>query len=421
MANVDRMRAHVAAYTEWCRSRGQASTATGLIAHLRSLARNEQDAQASIADATAVNVSTWHSSKGLEWPITILYDLHKKYDGNPMGVHVVSNFDAFDVNNPLANRELRYWPYPYGKKSSNVPFLDKLATTPEKTAADLWEDQQERRVLYVAWTRARDRVVLAGPPDELDTSKMLALVSDKNGRLISEPKDDQETVWAGCKIDLAKREPAPLTNAAAAATPSSAIVPTGPGVFAPATASPSGIEVVGHVGRVEPLGGHLQFSGDPVMTALGDAVHGFFAADRQTLSDAERESIIAALLSGWGVAGALLPAEVVAASDRLYHFVEREWSGAKWYREWTLTDRTNEGTAISGTADLVLGTDEGWIVIDHKSFPGTKEEATTRVAKYGGQLAAYADALAHATELPVLSTWIHLPIVGLMVEVQPSG
>ncbi len=36
-----------------------------------------------------------------------------------------------------------------------------------------------------------------------------------------------------------------------------------------------------------------------------------------------------------------------------------------------------------------------------------------------GDRAAYAGALAVATEMPVLSLWVHFPVVGLAVEVAP--
>lgn len=68
-----------------------------------------------------------------------------------------------------------------------------------------------------------------------------------------------------------------------------------------------------------------------------------------------------------------------------------------------------------GTADLVLHTPPGFILIDHKSFPGTLESARERAATYSGQLAAYARAIERATREPVLSTWIHLPLLGAVV------
>ena len=64
------------------------------------------------------------------------------------------------------------------------------------------------------------------------------------------------------------------------------------------------------------LGTRLPFTGTPDMVAVGEAVHGFFAADRPEAAPALREALAARLLRSWGVA-ALSPADVVEGADRL--------------------------------------------------------------------------------------------------------
>jgi ATP-dependent exoDNAse (exonuclease V) beta subunit len=80
--------------------------------------------------------------------------------------------------------------------------------------------------------------------------------------------------------------------------------------------------------------------------------------------------------------------------------------------------RLPTGTVLAGTADLVARVPGGLALIDHKTFPGSPAAALARLPRYAGQLAAYADALEAATNLPVISLWIHLPVVGHMVEIR---
>ena len=86
-------------------------------------------------------------------------------------------------------------------------------------------------------------------------------------------------------------------------------------------------------------------------------------------------------------------------------------------REWPVLRRLPEGTVLRCVADLVLDTEEGLVLFDHKSFPGNREQAAERAAEYAGQLAAYGNALTQATGKPIVDAFIHLPVSGLVVPV----
>jgi ATP-dependent exoDNAse (exonuclease V) beta subunit len=78
---------------------------------------------------------------------------------------------------------------------------------------------------------------------------------------------------------------------------------------------------------------------------------------------------------------------------------------------------TNEmGQRIEGFIDMLVETSNGWILIDHKSFPGKRSEWSTEAVSYSGQLALYHEAL-NKLKLPVVSMWIHFAVGGGLVEV----
>lgn len=79
------------------------------------------------------------------------------------------------------------------------------------------------------------------------------------------------------------------------------------------------------------------------------------------------------------------------------------------------THRNAEGQRITGFIDLVLITDQGAVIIDHKSYPGSN--AAERAVSYSGQLAAYREAVS-AQGLAVNSSWIHFCTQGRLVEIQ---
>jgi ATP-dependent exoDNAse (exonuclease V) beta subunit len=161
----------------------------------------------------------------------------------------------------------------------------------------------------------------------------------------------------------------------------------------------------------------IQVKGDDGMRDFGEAVHGFLAADRLAHSADEREAMAEGLLKRWNVAGAIETADLLVVSERLTTWVEANWPGARWRREWPVEQRLEGGTILRGTADLVLETEVGFVLIDHKSFPGSREQAERRAVEYAGQLAAYAGVLEAASGTAMLGSYIHLPVSGLMVQV----
>ena len=87
------------------------------------------------------------------------------------------------------------------------------------------------------------------------------------------------------------------------------------------------------------------------------------------------------------------------------------------FQEWPIRHRLPDGSVVRGFVDLVIEIDEGLVVIDHKSFPGTLTDEHKKVQEYAGQLGVYGEALAAAEGKPVLAGYIHLPVSGEMVEV----
>ena len=82
--------------------------------------------------------------------------------------------------------------------------------------------------------------------------------------------------------------------------------------------------------------------------------------------------------------------------------------------------RLKTGSTLRGVADLVLETRAGYVVIDHKSFPGNRDKAVEKAASHAGQVLAYAEAIRAATGRPVAGAWIHLPVAGLVAPVEAS-
>ena len=415
LANMEALRSHAVQYISGCDSGGTGCTVAGLVAYLVNLAENESDSQGVDEDDHAVVVTTWHKAKGLEWPIVVLFPLSRKDPAmRALGINVQTDQPKPKLSDPLAGRWIRFWPNPYDSRNNNMPFHARLSVHPATKAAELQAEREDLRLLYVGWTRARDRVVLAGRNGDI-TSDLLQLLRDKKGQLVSEP-DQPVLSWAGQKVRVVIRDAAQLPAQVRRPTPGTDYLAAGARDYPPAFVRPSdaaGAQVI--LTGYERIGERVSITGKCDWSQLGNAVHGFFCADRAGLDATQRESLLTDLLRCWNVGPAVDVQGAIGASDALRVWIATKWPDAEWCREWPVLWRGGNGSVTRGSSDLVLKVKDGLVVIDHKSFPGSIEQALVRSAGYVGQLSQYASAIQAATGQKVLSMWVHLPISGIVV------
>jgi ATP-dependent exoDNAse (exonuclease V) beta subunit len=152
---------------------------------------------------------------------------------------------------------------------------------------------------------------------------------------------------------------------------------------------------------------------------IGTALHAFLAADYPELSHAERLSLGIRLLAGAGLDASFTAESLLSASDSLRAFVATRWPGAIWHREVPVSaalDSEHGLRRIEGTIDLLLQTPAGFVIIDHKSFPGNAAMWAAKALEYAPQLLTYAMTIEMSGGL-VIGQFIHFTVGGGMVEV----
>ena len=418
LANLERLRGYAVTYASQCATAGAAATPAGLIAYLEQLADEQLDHQGVATDG-GVTLSTWHRAKGLEWPVTILFELKSKvYPMGALGVHVESDREGFDLADPLADRWVRFWPYPYGGMTKDVPMLGRLASNEVSVAIQERAEREQLRLLYVGWTRARDRVILAGRDRDLDDGVLEALNTGEGG--VTRPEGGRAD-WGGMSVEVTAKQAKPIAPAPLTTQTEPGYTPGVQREYPAAFIQPSSLKGSGVAGEPEVLGDPIPVDPDSDWRCLGEAVHGFMAADRPTYADSLRRTIADRQLNAWGVGGAITPDDLITASGRLAAWAHEQWPSATWHRECPLQQVCPNGSMLRGRIDLVLDCSGGIVVIDHKSFPGSVAQATPRAVQYTGQLVAYAHAIAAATGKPILRTYVHMPITGVIIPLAASG
>lgn len=446
LANLDTLRSLVKKYEGAAETDGSAATTSGFLFFLSEAERDKElNLVAESTDDNAVRVLTYHKAKGLEWPFVILNSLEKPALRKKLPVFdkvTAVSTTPFNVEDPLHGRRLYYWPWPYGKQERDVALDAFVLDTPQlqERVEQLIEENQ--RLMYVGMTRARDYLVFAAR--DFSKAKWLEELTDESGTPVITNLGAADAGQEEAPADnrngkiFVKGEPFPCKLRMLSLEDE--IVPVedvcGDGemvyvgkraegtVFVPARFSPSGQKRAEEDGqpssekdvvKIHRLGRRLPLSGSPDMAMLGEMVHAFLAADDVKLDQEDRLAMAEGIRGRYGIY-AFSAESMIEASDRLRDFLEKEYEDIlEEYREWPVHLRKGLQKA-SGWIDFLLLTEKGWVLVDHKSFPGKESDWLAHAYNYLPQLQTYGEAITKATGKPVIDAWIHMPVVGAMIR-----
>jgi ATP-dependent exoDNAse (exonuclease V) beta subunit len=164
------------------------------------------------------------------------------------------------------------------------------------------------------------------------------------------------------------------------------------------------------------IGPRLPFTGSVDETDMGDALHAIFAAEFVNPGHARRLETIQRVLRGYKLNDHLKGQDVLQMVDRFRAGIERQFQLKRVLVEIPIATTNESGQRIEGFVDMLVETSGGWVLIDHKTFPGRRSEWPAEAVSYSGQLALYRETLAKL-KLPVASIWIHFAVGGGLVEV----
>ncbi len=437
LANIEKLRAYADLYEEICRFRQTGATPLGLLLYFRDLAdldRDEKDGRQAAGEFDdAVTVSTYHRAKGREWPVVILGDLDRKERAKCqcLDVHVLPGDERFDPDRPLKGRWIRYWPWPYGGMSTGAPLHQHLADSEEEDYARGRDRAEAQRLLYVGFTRARDILVLPSRKGKTEPPRLADLGTGLILPLEGENGEAVRDFGEGRKIRSRLRRLIESAEPPAAAGKANRwfVRPEGepperePLNISPSARKPEEAAAAEPLPKeaIEDLGEKIAIRPppDPKDTPIGNAVHDFFAADREDLPEEKRLEIAARCRAAHEGVNNFTDRDLITAADRLHSYIRKQWPDAKLWRELPLECRKGE-QEIRGVADLVIETGEEIHLIDHKTQPLEKASCPTEAPRYFPQLEAYAEALEKALGKPCRTAAIHFPFAGVLVY-HPKG
>ena len=338
-------------------------------------------------DDEAVRILTIHAAKGLEFPIVVVAGLTGRPGGRPQSTRVL---------------------WPAGGGPPEIKLAKGLTSASYDEAADLdaqLDDDERRRLLYVACTRARDHLILSlHHSTERRGGESLAALAAQHGAADhgSQPFD-QPALPLGLRpqapVDPPERAWCPPTLAPSSVVSATAVAAAAGGDHAGGAAWPGIVDEADPTARAAASG---------AATAFGLAVHAvleripFDALDRA----GGRASIEAAAADAAALEGIDERADEIvrAVAVTLATPIVRAAAVGPHWREMYVAAPLGE-RLVEGYIDLLVRTDRGLALVDYKTDARPPADGGVD-PHHRVQLAVYAHALEHALGETVVDAYL---------------
>lgn len=337
------------------------------------------DAAALDLDRDAVKVITLHKSKGLGWPVVILYDL----DNNVLTTEKIAGREYVGVREQKEDENywLRVFP-PMGKMLNKV-VSQALSDEPYFISSRERLLKEESRLFYVGFTRARDLLVFATNDDNTQwmdeilnigklTSKSIKdktveveYTSDETPSRIKETYTEIDT----STLEFNKEEIQHLVN-------------------------PSKIphcDVKYDIECLELSGAAFEVNKDNErMSTIGTCIHNIYAAYNDNLKEEDSVEMAQNIITAYGLQDVIDAEKVVNAIKLLYKELKNRFGEPISIGHEVPFALAMEGDQLlHGEIDLLWKTEKGVVLVDFKNI----ENETPNPEHYFAQMSAYEKAI----------------------------
>ena len=354
--------------------------------------RDNSQPEPQVLDEDAVQLMTWHRSKGREWPIVAVCSAD--YEVSPRLPNFSVVYEDFTSLSAILEKARIEISTQFAAPETTASFTEPLQETADKDALKL---------LYVALTRAREKLILECPRYQKDDGKKTywtilkaatGMDLDKNRMIVGGKKFDcrivQTTKDSPPEFEEEHAEPNLTLPVIGRRAIIKGVMPEN---LTPEAITPSSLH---GVETGEGIAVNTIHYGEPLDTELDVS-----ALDRGTILHRCFEILCGRPELGSLVARAtgfeFTPGQLAAIGKSVAAFdawLAREFCPISMSREVPLLAEIAVGSVVAGAIDLLLETEAGFWVIDHKS--DQTEDLEERFKYYLPQLKCYADAVSKA-------------------------
>lgn len=422
LANIDVLCRLAQHYEDKCNRLHSASSLGGLLLWLHDLEANEVDLQASGESQQAVNVITYHKSKGLEYPVVICHSLEAPLREEVWGLAIVPEKPEIDLNNLLGNRWLRLWVNPYADLFRNTVLEERINESAEKAAKRAEALAEEARLLYVGLTRARDYLVFPSSDRPLKWLNRVCHAGDENRPALEVGSSESNWEWDGRFLDVATQVTSfpPDFGHANMASPSVGYLPHRQGravypVYAPKNhADGSGNAPVTFT--LDTYASPFLLPEVPERQLVAKAFRAFLLNDPDALSEEQQALIATGLIHRFGATN-LTDGGVFFEKNRAFlNWIERSGPIENTVRQFPVRGHFN-GQLFEESVDLVIERKNDWALVTHCILVVEERSRQKKLKEMAGKLAELKKAFEKSTATPKkVRLFVHFVLYGAVYE-----
>lgn len=424
--NVDVMRRLALQFEESCNRLHSAASLGGFLLWLNELEVSEKDFQGAGEGPDAVNVLTYHKSKGLEWPIVICHGLDKNLRADVWGINIVPETEHIDLDNILGNRWLRYWVNPYDKQFGNTALSEAIAESQAQEEQTRQAVQEENRLLYVGLTRSRDYLIF--PTSSNPTKWLNRAWSGGKEDIPTLDSNSQETPWEwnGEYLNIQTEQftyPRDFIQADGEEPP---IFFLGPRAGR-RKQQPLHLDLTeknlsltlpaGMVVKTIQYGAGLSLDQEEAdLYVLAKTVKAFHTAFHADYTGAMIEKMAKGLIARYGVEEWINYQQLVQLGQEWQRFQQNHFQPQKSYRKYPIQHQYSD-QIFTTIVDVVHETLQGGVLIQNSGFGGDQKHWKNKALELSSYLYLSRIALQQLLNNPRMKTYVHLVLQGALIEV----
>ena len=425
--NVDMMRRFALQYEEACNRLHTAASLGGFLLWLNDLEQNEKDTQGSGEGNDAVNVLTYHKSKGLEWAMVICHSLEGRLRSDVFGMHIVAESEEIDLNNILAGRWLRFWINPYSDQSGGTALAERLEVSEVSKMTKEQALQEEARLLYVGVTRARDYLVF---PTRKKSTLWLNRVwheGDEKIPTLDENAGETQWEWGGdilYKDTWVQFFPKDFPYAETEETATLFLDKRQGNQCHPDfqidLTNEKFPEIKGKLGAVVNYGGAFPLKEDINTYVLAKMVKAFLAADYLEYSEEERWAMATGFLERYNMETETDESALLYFSNKFLKYLEDNFPIKKIYRKYPIRFFYQK-RLFETVIDFVVETEQGLVIIQNSGFVGDPKKQKNKALELTTWLHFSKNALRQIfPKIEKIRTFVHFVMDGTLVAVETA-
>ena len=328
----------------------------------------------------AVKVITYHKSKGLDWPMVVLYELNN----SSFEVKKVAQREFTDVREQ--KKDNKYWlrVFPPMGKMLNKDVAEVLSKENYFQQSFIRLKKEEARLFYVGVTRARDILVFALEKDNKWLDTILQLGETNSGDLAGQLKEEnlpikeevvEESVEKFQEIDISKLK-------------SDDNLP--PHLLNPSKVNAADVKYNVDVVDVNGAAFPVNKPENMRMSTIGSCIHNIYAAYNPNIEESASVEMARNIIKAYGLDDVIDPSNVIKAIRLLYEQLNKRFGEPKSIgHEVPFALPMENDQLLHGEIDLLWEIQDGVVLVDFKNI----ESEVPNPEHYFAQMSAYEKAI----------------------------